>query len=192
MKADKYCAKSERFTYESYVFIFENNMRILSRNNEEMRDAWSIQNLLLGIKCSWFAPGKAFVTGSYAHKNDFAKTTAYLASFVQHSKGGGRKISEFYAQGSGGGRHRGCFGRGIHGRGGCNVIGGQVVRRDIGVSGAKPDINFRSYTDQEWALLSFNEKWKLFALCNKAEPRKINAVKISEVSIAKIATIAAR
>ena len=47
------------------------------------------------------------MTCSDAHKNDFDKMTAYLASFVQHGKGGGRKISAFHGQGSGGGRHGG-------------------------------------------------------------------------------------
>ena len=30
----KYRGESQRFTYETYVLIFEKNMRILSRNNE--------------------------------------------------------------------------------------------------------------------------------------------------------------
>ena len=51
-----------------------------------MRDARAVQKLLLGIKCPWFAVGKAFVTSSDAHKNDFAKMAANLASFVKHGK----------------------------------------------------------------------------------------------------------
>ena len=46
------------------------------------------------------------MTSLDAHKNDFAKMRAYLASFVQHDKGGGQKISAFHAQSSGGGHHR--------------------------------------------------------------------------------------
>ena len=34
LEADKYCGKSQRFTYETYVLIFDKNMRILSKNNE--------------------------------------------------------------------------------------------------------------------------------------------------------------
>ena len=44
--------------------------------------------------------------------------------------------------------------------------------------GAKPDISIRSYTDQEWALLSYNEKGEVFALRDKYERQKINAVEI--------------
>ena len=118
LKAAKYHGESQRFTYETYVLIFENSIRILSRNNEEMWDSIAVQKFLPGIKYPWFAAGKAFVTGLDAHKNYFVKTTAYLASFVQHGKGGGRKISGFHAQGSGGRRHRGCLGRGVRSRGG--------------------------------------------------------------------------
>ena len=32
-ESDKYCSKLKRFTYETYVLIFDKNMRILSRNN---------------------------------------------------------------------------------------------------------------------------------------------------------------
>ena len=64
-------------------------MRIISRNNKENWDARAVQNFLLVIKWSWFASGKAFVTVSYAHKNGFAKMTAYLPRFVQYVKGGG-------------------------------------------------------------------------------------------------------
>ena len=118
MEAAKYRGKSQHFTYETYVLIFENSIRILSRNNEEMWDSRAVQKFLPGIKYPWFAAGKAFVTGLDAHKNDFVKTTAYLDSFVQHGKGGGQKISELHAQGSGGGRHRVCLGRGVRSRGG--------------------------------------------------------------------------
>ena len=107
LKAAKYHGESQRFTYETYFLIFEKNMRILSRNNEEIRDAISFQKFLPGIECPWFAAGTYFVTGSDAHKNYFEKTVAYLDSFVQHGKGGGRKISSFHAQGSSGGRHGG-------------------------------------------------------------------------------------
>ena len=48
-----------------------------------------------------------------------------------------------------------------------------------------------SYTDQEWALLSYDDKGKVFYFCNKTEPLKINAVEISESSIANISNIAA-
>ena len=34
MEAAKYRGKSQHFTYETYVLIFENIIRILSRNNE--------------------------------------------------------------------------------------------------------------------------------------------------------------
>ena len=71
-----------------------------------MWDTRIVQKFLLVIECPWFAASKAFVTGSGAHKNDFAKTMAYLASFVQHGKEGGQKISVFHAQVSGGGLHR--------------------------------------------------------------------------------------
>ena len=87
-------------------------MGLLSRNNEEMWYAREVQKFLSGIQCTWFSACKAFVTSSDAHKNNFAKMTAYLDSFVEHGKGGGRKISAFHAQGSGGGRHRGQFGHG--------------------------------------------------------------------------------
>ena len=40
-------------------------------------------------------------------------------------------------------------------------------------------------------LLSYNDKGKVFDICNKSELRKINAVQISEASISKIANIAA-
>ena len=85
-----------------------------------MWDSIAVQKFLPGIKYPWFAAGKAFVTGLDSHKNDFAKALAYLASFLQHDKGGGRKISGFYAQGSVGERHGGCFGRGGRNIGGCN------------------------------------------------------------------------
>ena len=42
MEAAKYRRELQRFTYETYVLIFENNIRILSRNNEEMRDTRSV------------------------------------------------------------------------------------------------------------------------------------------------------
>ena len=64
------------------------------------------------------------MTGLDAHKNDFAKTTAYLASFVQHGNEGGGKISAFHAQGSGGGLHGGRFGCGGRVRGGHKGRGG--------------------------------------------------------------------
>ena len=72
-------------------------MSILSRNNEEIRDARAVQKFLLGIKRTWFVSGKASVIGLDAHKNAFTKTTSYLASFLQHGKGGGQKISAFHA-----------------------------------------------------------------------------------------------
>ena len=62
MEAAKYRGKSQHFTYETYVLIFEKNMRILSGNNEEMWDARAVHNLPSGIECPWFASGKAFVT----------------------------------------------------------------------------------------------------------------------------------
>ena len=34
LEAAKHRDKSQRFTYETYVIIFEKNIRILSRNNE--------------------------------------------------------------------------------------------------------------------------------------------------------------
>ena len=80
MEAAKYYVTSLRFTYETYVLIFEKNMLILSRYNEEIRDARVVQKFLPGIECPWFAAGKDFVTVPDAHKNDFAKTMAYLAS----------------------------------------------------------------------------------------------------------------
>ena len=75
------------------------------------------------------------MTGSDAHKNDFAKTTAYFASFVQHGKGRGQKISAFNAQISGdrrfgcGGRVRGVFNaRGVRGgRGGGRGRGKKTI-----------------------------------------------------------------
>ena len=110
MEAAKYCGESQRFTYKTYVLIFEKDMRILSRNDEEMWDTRAVQRFLLGIKCHWFTVGKAFVTGSDSHKNNFAKTMVYLANFVQHGKGEGQKFSAVYAQISGGGLHGGRFG----------------------------------------------------------------------------------
>ena len=56
-------------------------------NNDEIWDAIEVKKFLLGIKCPCFAEGKDFMTDSDDHKNDFVKTTAYLASFVQHGKG---------------------------------------------------------------------------------------------------------
>ena len=149
MEADKYRGESQRFTYETYVIIFEKDMRILSRNNEEMWDAGAVHKFLSGIECPWYAAGKYFVTGSDDHKNYFAKKTAYLASFVQHGNIGDQKIYAFHAQGSGGGRYRGCFGRGVRGRGGYNDIGGQYRHGGSGVRGTKPYISAISYTDQE-------------------------------------------
>ena len=92
MEADKYCSESQCFTSETYVLIFEKNVRILSRSNEEMWDARAVHNFLLGVECPWFAESKYFVTSLDAHKNDFSKMSAYLASFVQHGKGRGQKI----------------------------------------------------------------------------------------------------
>ena len=77
MEAAKYRRELQRFTYETYVLIFENNIRILSRNNEEMRDTRSVQKFLLRNWCSWFAASRPYVTASDAHKNDFAKIMAY-------------------------------------------------------------------------------------------------------------------
>ena len=37
------------FTYETYVLIFDKNMRILYSNNEEMRDDREVQKFLSGI-----------------------------------------------------------------------------------------------------------------------------------------------
>ena len=93
-----------------------------------MRYARAVQKFLLGIKCLWFVSGKSFVTGLYAHKNDFAKSLAYLANFAQHGKGGGQNISLFHAQGSGSGHHGGHFGCGGISRGDRNIRGAQVVR----------------------------------------------------------------
>ena len=192
MEAARYRGESQHFTYEIYVLIFQKNMRILSSNNEAMLDSRSAQKFLLGIKFSWFAAGKYFVTILDAHQNDFAKTTAYLASFVQRGKGGGQKIYAFHAQGSVGGRHRRRFGCSGRGRGGRNRRGVHGVRGGSGDRGGKPDIAAISYTYQEWALLRYDYKGKVFALRDKAKPRKINAVEISEASISKIAKIADR
>ena len=76
-------------------------------------------------------------------------------------------------------------------RGGRNGRGGRGGRGCGGVRVAKPDIAARSCTDQEWELLIYDEKVKVFALRDKAEPRQINGVEISELSITKIANIAA-
>ena len=127
LETAKYRGDSQRFSYETYVLIFEKNMRLLSSNNEEMPDTKAVQNFLTGIEFPRFAAVKAFVNGSDAHKNDFAKTTAYLASFVQHSKGGGCKISAFHATGDGG-RHGGRFGHGGSGKGGRGGRGGRSGR----------------------------------------------------------------
>ena len=97
MEAANYHGESQFFTYETYVLIFENNMHILFTDNEEIHDTRSVQKFLSGIKCPWFAAGKCFVAVLDTHKNDFAKTTAYLDIFVQYSKGGGQKISAFHA-----------------------------------------------------------------------------------------------
>ena len=129
------------------------------------------------------------MTGLDAHNNDFAKTTAYLASFVQHGEGRGRKISAFHAQGSCGGRHGGQFGRGSRSRGSCNGRGGLSGRGDGSGRGAKTDISARPYTDQEWALLRYNDKGKLFALRNKVELRKVDAAEISRIMVPEIGTI---
>ena len=58
MEAAKYHGKSQRFTYETYFLIFEKNMRILSRNKEEIWDDRAVHKFLLGIKCPWFAAVK--------------------------------------------------------------------------------------------------------------------------------------
>ena len=50
LEAAKYRGKPQHFTYETYVLIFEKNMRILSRNDKEMRYARAVQNFLSGIK----------------------------------------------------------------------------------------------------------------------------------------------
>ena len=55
----------------------------------------------------------------------------------------------------------------------------------------KPDIDARSYTEQEWAHMSYDEKGKVYYLCNESKPCKINAVKILEESITNIANIEA-
>ena len=99
-------------------------MNILSSNNKLMRYSRGVQKFLLGIKCPWFAAGTDFLTVLDAYKNDFAKTTAYLDSLLQHGKGGGWNILAFNAHCSGGGRHRLSFGHRGHGRGGCNWRGG--------------------------------------------------------------------
>ena len=65
-------------------------------------------------------------------------------------------ISAFHAQGSGGKLHRGrigCCGRGRRGQGGHAGSGGR---------GEKPNISAKSYTDQEWALIRYKEKGKVF------------------------------
>ena len=51
LEAAKYRGESQHFTYETYVLVFEKNMRILSSNIEEMRDARSVQKFLSGIEC---------------------------------------------------------------------------------------------------------------------------------------------
>ena len=84
------------------------------------------------------------MNGSDAHKNNFTKTTEYLASFVQHGKGRGRKISAFHAQDSIYGRHGGCFGRDGRVREGHNGKGGQCGRGGSGGREAKSDISARS------------------------------------------------
>ena len=191
LESAKYCSESKRFTYENYVLIFEKNMCILSRNNEEIRDTRAVQKFLSGIEFPWFVAGKYFVTGLDAHKNDFAKTMEYLASFVQHGKGRVRNISAFHAQGSSGRRHGGIFGHGGRSGGGS---GGRGGRGGCGCGigrGPKPNISARSNTDQEWYRISYDEKGKVFALHNKAEPRMINEIDISEFSVDKIAKIAA-
>ena len=144
LEAAKYCGKLQCYIYETYVLIFEKNMRILSRNIGEMWDARVVQMSLSGIECPWFSTGKDFVTGSYAHKNDFSKTTTYLASFVQRVKGGGQNIFAFHAQGSDGRRHGGRFGCCGCVRGGCNGRGGQGGHGCGGGRGSKPDIVSRS------------------------------------------------
>ena len=96
-----------------------------------------------------------------------------MASFVQHGKGGGEKISAFHDQGSGEGRLRGRFGCN---RVVCNGRGGRGGRGGSDGRGDKPDIATRSHIHQEWALISYDEKVKVFALRNKAEPRKINVM----------------
>ena len=153
-----------------------------------MRDSRAVHKFLPGNNFPWFAAGKDFVNGSDAHKNDFPKMTAYLASFVQHGKGRGQKFSAFHSQSSGGRRHGGRFSRG---RGGCGFRGVRGGRGGGGSRGAKPYISTISYNDKERALLSYDEKGKVFALRNKYEPRKINAVEILESSIAMIFNISA-
>ena len=62
----------------------------------------------------------------------------------------------------------GLFGSGGRSRGGCNDIGGLVRHGGSGGRGDKPDISAISYTDQEQALLSYDEKGKLLDLRDKA------------------------
>ena len=81
MEAAKYHSELQSFTYESCVLIFENNMHRLSRNNEEMRDARADQKFLLGIKWTWFAAGKFFVTSSDAHKNYLRENNRIFGQF---------------------------------------------------------------------------------------------------------------
>ena len=119
-----------------------------------MRDSRAVQKFLPGIKYPWFELGKASVTGLDDHKNDFVKTKAYLDSFVQHVKGGRQKISKFHAQGSGGGRHRGCLGRGVRGRRGCNVRGGRVRRRGSGGREENPILTSDNTLIRSWRFLA--------------------------------------
>ena len=47
LEVAKYCGKSKKFTYKTYVLIFQKNMCILSKNDEEMQDARAVQKFLV-------------------------------------------------------------------------------------------------------------------------------------------------
>ena len=64
----------------------KNNLRILYRNEEEMTYSRAVQKFIIGIECPLFLAGKDYIWVSDSHKNDFAKATSYLASFIRHSK----------------------------------------------------------------------------------------------------------
>lgn len=145
--------------------------------NDPMLENQMVCKLLEGIKVQTMKSGKTTVLADNQKSNTFSQTANYLAHFVvKKKKVPWRKVTSAERGGrSGRGRGRGCSGSGGHGRHGRGG-GSQLKPGDKGY----PSVAACDYSSNEWKLLTWEDKQKVFRMHHKKEMRNIAVAVVKE------------
>ena len=153
IKSAKYTGETPRYTFKTYVGHLQNNFEILAEYGEAVPEAKKVQDFLGGIHINntQVAAAVAHVTGSTQYLEDFTAASNYVGTIVENHKGQ-LKRRNVSAINRNPGKGNGKGGKG------------------------KPRVSARSYTHEEWKMLTEEEQKKVRELRALKKKRKIQAL----------------